>query len=162
LLPVERAGLDGAAVVVRHELVAPRAAADPHALVRKCGGAGLVAGRDQVARPAVERDRKLGAGKARARNNRLEIARQKSLRLAQGLAQTPDQGTCKQMRRRREWFPCAGERRAREWPRRLATATRGYPDAKAANWGFICFVEPQNCGSDPAKVEKAEAPANTH
>ena len=86
LLPVERAGLDGAAVVVRHELVVPGAAADPHALVRKCGGAGLVAGRDQVARPPVERDRELGVGKARARNNRLEIAGQKS----HGLAQTRD------------------------------------------------------------------------
>src|SRR5262249_9768824 len=83
LLPVERAGLDGAAVVVRHQLVVAGAAADPHALVRKSGGAGRVAVRDQVARPAVERNRKLGAGKARARNNRLEIAGQKSLGLTQ-------------------------------------------------------------------------------
>src|SRR5262245_59503999 len=36
LLPVERAGLDGAAVVVRHQLVVPVAATDPRALVRKC------------------------------------------------------------------------------------------------------------------------------
>jgi hypothetical protein len=39
------------------------------------------------------------------------------------------------MRHRREWFPCAGERRAREWLRRFATATRRYPDAKAVNRG---------------------------
>ena len=86
LLPVERAGLDGAAVVVWHELVVLGAAADPHTLVRKCNGAGLVAGSDQITRPAVERDRKFGTGKARARNDRLEIAGQKSL----GLAQTRD------------------------------------------------------------------------
>ena len=46
-------------------------------------GAGLVAGSDQVTRPAVERDMEFGIGKARARNDRLEIAGQKSLDLAQ-------------------------------------------------------------------------------
>ena len=85
-LSVERAGLDGTAVVVRHEFVVLGAAADPHTLVRKCNGAGLVAGSDQVPRPAVKRDREFGTGKARARNNRLKIAGQKSL----GLAQTRD------------------------------------------------------------------------
>ena len=85
-LAIERAGLDGAAVVVRHEFVVLVAAADPHPFVRKCNGAGLVAGSDQVTRPAVERDMEFGIGKARARNDRLEIAGQKSL----GLAQTRD------------------------------------------------------------------------
>ena len=82
-LTVERAGLDGAAVVVRHELVVLVAATDAHPFVRKCNGAGLVAGSDQITRPAVERDMEFGTGKARARNNRLEIAGQKSLGLAQ-------------------------------------------------------------------------------
>src|SRR4030095_16229685 len=79
-------GLEGAAVVVRHELVVLVAATDAPTFVRKCHGAGLVAGRDQITRPAVERDMKFRRRKARARNNRLEIAGQKSL----GLAQTPD------------------------------------------------------------------------
>ena len=55
-------------------------------LFGNANGAGLVAGSDQITRPAVERDREFGTGKARARNNRLEIAGQKSL----GLAQTRD------------------------------------------------------------------------
>src|SRR5262249_19872778 len=79
-------GLDGAAVVVRHEVVVLVAAADARALVRKCRGAGLVAGRDQITRPAGERDMKFRGWKARARTNRLEKAGQKSL----GLAQTSD------------------------------------------------------------------------
>src|SRR5262245_54650867 len=69
-----------------HELVVSVAAADAHAFVRKCHCAGLVAGCDQITRPAVERDMKFRRRKARARDNRLEIASQKSLRLAQ----TPD------------------------------------------------------------------------
>ena len=73
-LAIERAGLDGAAVVVRHELVLLVAAADPRTFVWKCSGAGLVAGCDQVTRAAVERDMEFGIGKARARNDRLEIA----------------------------------------------------------------------------------------
>src|SRR5262245_36105238 len=64
LLSVERAGLDGAAVVVRHQLVVLVAATDPRALVRKCEGPGLVAVRDEIARTAVERDGEFGAGKA--------------------------------------------------------------------------------------------------
>src|SRR5260221_6127733 len=81
-LPVERARLDGAAVVVRHELVVLVAATDPHSFVGKCNGGGLVADSDQISRPAVDRDMEFGTGKARARNNRLEIAGQKSLPLA--------------------------------------------------------------------------------
>src|SRR5262245_30149828 len=82
LLPVERAGLDGAAVVVRHQLVVFVAATDPRALVRKCERAGLVAVGDEVARPPIERDGEFGAGKARARDDRLEIAGQESGGLA--------------------------------------------------------------------------------
>src|SRR5262249_2442207 len=82
-LPVERAGLDGAAVVVRNEFVVRGAAADAHSFVRKCNGGGLVADGDQITRPAVDRDMEFGTGKARARNDRLEIAGQQPLDLAQ-------------------------------------------------------------------------------
>src|SRR5215510_13828898 len=58
----------------------------------------MVAGRDQVARPPVEWNRKLGIGKARARHNRLEIAGQKSFgpaqrRNADGLKILLEEGT---------------------------------------------------------------------
>src|SRR5262249_37428435 len=82
-LPIERAGLDGAAVVIRHELVLLIAAADPDPFVRKCNCAGFVAGRDQIMRPAVDRDVEFGTGKARACDNRFEIAGHKSFPLAQ-------------------------------------------------------------------------------
>src|SRR5262249_9148543 len=82
-LPVERAGLDGGAVVIRHKLVLVIAAADAHAFVRKCQRPGLVAGSLEIARPAIERDGKFRRGKARARDDRLEIAGQQSLGLAQ-------------------------------------------------------------------------------
>src|SRR5262245_56999385 len=84
-LAIERAGFDGAAVVVRDEPFVLGEAADL-ALVWKRAGTRFVASSDQVPRSAVEWDRKFGTRKARARNNRLEIAGQKSL----GLAQTPD------------------------------------------------------------------------
>ena len=82
-LPVERAGLDGAAIVIRHELVVPVTATDPRPFVRKCNGAGVVAGGDQITRPAVDRDVEFRTGKARARDHRLEIAGQQPLALAQ-------------------------------------------------------------------------------
>jgi hypothetical protein len=82
-LTVERAGLDRTAVVIRHQSVILGAATDPHTLVRKYNGAGLVPRSDQVPRSTVERDWEFGAGKARARNNWLKIAGQKSLGLAQ-------------------------------------------------------------------------------
>jgi len=82
-LPIERASLDGAAVVVRHEFVVLGATADPYAFVRKCNGARLVAGSNQITRPAVNRDMEFGTWKARARNNRLEIPGQKSFPLTQ-------------------------------------------------------------------------------
>src|SRR5262245_58605812 len=82
-LPIERVGLDGAAVVIRHDFVVPVAATDPHPFVRKCNGAGFVAGRDQIMRPAVDWDMEFGTWKVRSRNNRLEIAGQKSFLLTQ-------------------------------------------------------------------------------
>ena len=82
LLPIQRAGLDGGAVVVRDQLALRIAAADAHALVRECLRPRLVAGGDEVGRPAVDRDVKLGAGKARAGNHRLEIAGEQSGGLA--------------------------------------------------------------------------------
>jgi hypothetical protein len=72
-LAIERAGFDGATVVVWHELVLLVAAANSCALIWKCIRADLVAGRDQVGRAAVERDMEFGIGKARALNDRLEI-----------------------------------------------------------------------------------------
>src|SRR5262245_3653588 len=82
-LPVEHAGLNGAAVVVRHEFVVLVAATDPCTFVWKCIGAWPVAGRDQIRRSAVERDMEFGIGEARALNNRLEITRKKSLDFTQ-------------------------------------------------------------------------------
>src|SRR5262245_11876644 len=63
LLSVECAGLDGGAVVVRHELVLLVAATDAYAFVRKCQRAGLIAGSLEIARAAVERDGNSGVGK---------------------------------------------------------------------------------------------------
>src|SRR5262245_62435922 len=81
-LAVERAGLNGAAVVVWHELVVLVAATDPRPFVWKCIGPWPVAGRDQVRRAAVERDMEFGTGKARALNNWLEITCKESLTFA--------------------------------------------------------------------------------
>ncbi len=83
LLAVERAGLDGAAVMIRHEVVALGAAADASALVRKRGRALLVAVGNQIARPAIDRHGEFGTGKARTGNDRLVIAGHKSPALAQ-------------------------------------------------------------------------------
>src|SRR3954471_22685668 len=53
LPPIESAGLNRAAIVVRHDLVFPVAPANPRPLVRECIGARLVASCYQVAGPAV-------------------------------------------------------------------------------------------------------------
>src|SRR2546430_8325407 len=82
-LSIERAGFDSAAVVIRDELVLLIAAADPCALVWKCFRAGLVAGRDQVGRAAVDWDMKFGIGKTRTLNDRLVIPGQETLCFAQ-------------------------------------------------------------------------------
>src|SRR6478609_3164031 len=83
LLAVECAGLDGAAVVIRHEIVVLGAAADAPALVRKRGRTLLVALGDQVARPAINRHRKFRTGKARAGDDRFVITGHQTLALAQ-------------------------------------------------------------------------------
>src|SRR4051794_31255332 len=83
LLAVECAGLDGAAVMIRHDLVVLGAAADAPALVRKRGRTLLVALGDQVARPAVDRHRKFRSGKARAGDDRFVITGHQTLALAQ-------------------------------------------------------------------------------
>src|SRR6516164_9793826 len=82
-LAVERAGLDGAAVVIRHELAFSIEPADPPTLVWKGSGTRLPAAGDQVARAAVDRDMKFRTGKARALNHRLEITGQQSRGLTQ-------------------------------------------------------------------------------
>ena len=82
-LPVERAGLDGAAIVIRHDLIVGGAAADARAFVRKCNGGGAVTGGDQITGTSVDRDVEFGTGKARARDNRFEIAGQQPVDLAQ-------------------------------------------------------------------------------
>src|SRR3989442_6107346 len=85
-LAIERAGFDGAAVIVRHELVLLVTAADPCALVWKCIRAGLVAGHDQVGRAAVEWDMEFRIWEARGLNNRLIVPGQRT----PSLAPTPD------------------------------------------------------------------------
>src|SRR5262245_33962238 len=82
-LAIEDAGLNGAAVVVWHELVVLVATTDRRTFVWKCIGAWPLAGRDQVRRAAIEWDMEFGIGKARALNNRLEITGKKSLAFAQ-------------------------------------------------------------------------------
>src|SRR3974390_1020842 len=83
LAAVERAGFDGAAIVVRDDLALLVAATDPRTFVWKCLGPRLLAGHNQVMRPAVDRDVEFRIGKARARNNGLKIAGYQSLDLAQ-------------------------------------------------------------------------------
>src|SRR5262249_27286327 len=78
-LAIQRAGPDGAAVVVRHELMFLVEATDPRTFIWKCIGAGLVAGRHQVGRAAVKRHEKFRTGKARALNDRLVVAGQETL-----------------------------------------------------------------------------------
>ena len=77
-LPIERAGLDGTAVIVSNKLVLLVEATNP-AFIWKGDGAGLVAGGDQVRRTAVEREMKDSIGKSRALNDRLEITSQKTV-----------------------------------------------------------------------------------
>src|SRR6266516_5105785 len=82
-LAIERARFDGAAVIVRHELVLLVTAPDPCALVWKCIRAGLAAGHDQVGRAAVEWDMEFRIWEARALNNRLIVPGQQTLCFAQ-------------------------------------------------------------------------------
>src|SRR5262249_55729688 len=83
LLAVERALLDGAAVVIGNDLVLLVATPDHDSLVREVRAAGLVADRLEVARPPIERDMKFRIGKTRAFDDRLEIAGEEALLLAE-------------------------------------------------------------------------------
>src|SRR4029079_10525777 len=82
LLPIEDAGLNRAAIKVRHELVFPDTTANPPPLVREYAGARFVSNCYQVAWPAVYGDVEFRTGKSGPFNNRLEICRQQSSRLA--------------------------------------------------------------------------------
>ena len=83
LLAVERARFDGAAIVIGHDLAVLVAASDLRALVGKGVGAGLVAGRHQVARPPIKRDVEFRVWKARTLDDGLIVPGQKSLRFAE-------------------------------------------------------------------------------
>src|SRR6185369_3063938 len=82
LLPIEDAGLNRAAIKVRHELVFPDTTANPPPLVREYAGARFVSNCYQVAWSAVYGDVEFRTGKSGPFNNRLEICRQQSFRLA--------------------------------------------------------------------------------
>jgi hypothetical protein len=82
-LAIERAGLNSATVVVRHQLVLLVTAADPCALVWKCFRAGLVTDCDQVGWAAVKRNVEFGTRKARTLNDRLVVPGQETLCFAQ-------------------------------------------------------------------------------
>src|SRR5262249_36284361 len=83
LLSIERARLDGAAIVVGHDLAVLVAAPDQRPLVGEVAGPRLVAGSGKIMRSPVEGDVKFGIGKARALDDRLVIAGQKALRFAE-------------------------------------------------------------------------------
>src|SRR5262249_60325096 len=69
-LAIERAGLNSATVVVRHQLVLLVTAADPGALFGKCFRAGLVTACDQIGWAAVKRKREIGTREAGSVNYR--------------------------------------------------------------------------------------------
>src|SRR5262249_18319853 len=83
LLSIERACLDGAAIVVRHDLAVFVAAPDQRALVGKGAGTRRVAGGYKIMRTPVERHVKFRIGKARALDDRLVVAGQEPLRFAE-------------------------------------------------------------------------------
>src|SRR5215467_416943 len=82
-LAIERAGLNSATVVVRHQLVLLVTAADPCALVGKCFRAGLVTDCDQVGWAAVKRNVEFGTRKTRTLDDRLVVAGQETPCFAQ-------------------------------------------------------------------------------
>src|SRR5262245_1620340 len=83
LMAIERAGLNSATVVVRHQLVLLVTAADPCALVGECFRAGLVTDCDQVGWAAVKRNAEFGTRKARTLNDRLVVPGQETLCFAE-------------------------------------------------------------------------------
>src|SRR5262249_9524515 len=74
LLSIKRARLDGAAIVVGHDLAVLVAAPDQRALVGKVAGTWLVAGSHKIMRTPVEGHVKFRIGKTRALDDRLVIA----------------------------------------------------------------------------------------
>jgi len=76
------------AVVIRHELVLLVEPSDLHAFIGKWLGAGAVARGNEVVRTAVKRHVEFRTGKARALDDRLEISRHESLRLARRAMRT--------------------------------------------------------------------------
>ena len=80
---VERAVLDLAAVVIGHDLAAADAAADLDALAGKRIAELAPAGDDQIGRPAIERRGELAGRHARAVDDRLVIAGEKAVRVAE-------------------------------------------------------------------------------
>src|SRR5262249_53744308 len=83
LLPIKRPALDGAAIMVRHDLALFVQPTDERALVGKRIDAGFVSGGHEIVRAPVERNVKFGIGKARALDDRFVIAGEKPLRLAE-------------------------------------------------------------------------------
>src|SRR5262249_48752756 len=136
-LPVERAGLNGTAVVVRHEFVVLVAPTDPRTFVWKCIGAWPVAGRNQVRRAAVERDIEFGIGKARALNNRLEITGKKSLHLTQtrdahGLKILLEEGASSVRVLRLQVYGFAADAPQRAMDRSVVVGTRSFAQSLTA------------------------------
>ena len=88
---VERAILDLAAIVIGHDLAAADAAADLDALARERIAELAPAGDDQIGRPAVERRREVAGRHPRALDDRLVIAGEKAVAVAELVdAQRPE------------------------------------------------------------------------
>ncbi len=80
---VERAILDLAAIVVGHDLAAADAAADENAFARKRVAELAPAGGDEIGRPAIKRRGKFAGRHARAGDDRLVIAGEKTVGIAE-------------------------------------------------------------------------------
>src|SRR5215472_6595056 len=88
---VERTVLDLATVVVRQELAAADTPADPHAFARKGVAKLEAAGNGKVGRTAIKRRGELAGRHARAVDDRLVIAGEKTIAVAKlGDAQRPE------------------------------------------------------------------------
>src|SRR5207237_9050047 len=82
LLSIKGAGFDRPAIVIRHDLVLFVTPADEGAFVGKLGP-WLVAGGRKIGRTPIKRDVEFRIGEARARDDRLVITRQETLRPAE-------------------------------------------------------------------------------
>ena len=88
---IERAVLDLAAIVIGHDLAAADAAADFDALARESVAELAPAGDDEIGRPAIKRRRELAGRHPRAFDDRLVIAGEKALGVAEPVdAQRPE------------------------------------------------------------------------